>query len=214
MQINKAMTEYLMKLKIFLKNNIILILILIYFIRFAIPQGTRGFSLTFFFYYFTLYIVVGGLILVGIIGIIALFQSYKKNSLLSSKHKSLLIIATFGLILFGISLISQYFYDHKKFDPILWKDTTASLMWDSNLLTLRQRMTNDLTKNILPGLKKTEAESLLGLPNDTWESDEGGINFLYVLGPERGFGVDYECLLIHFNEKDYYQSHETFGNCG
>lgn len=204
----------MIEIRSFLRRNIVAILIFIYFVRFAIPLGVYRLTLTFFFYYFTIYLVVGLLVSIGIWGIAGLIKTKHQNKSVNPQHRYFLLLAIFGLALFGLSLLSRYAYDHKKFDSTIWKNQKVSLDWDINLITLRQRMTNDLVENVLPGLDKNKVESLLDIPNDVWEPEEGGVNFLYVLGPERGLGVDFECLLIHFDETGYYQSHKTFGNCG
>ena len=204
----------MIEIKTFLRRNIIPILVFIYFARFAIPQGNYRFTLTFFFYYFTIYLVVGLLVVIGIWGMVGSVKSRFESKLPNSQHKSFFVLAVFGLTLFSLSLISRYAYDHKRFDSGVWKNQEISLDWDVNLITPRQRMTNDLVENVLPRLNKDEVESLLDLPDNVWEPEEGGINFLYFLGPERGLGVDFECLLIHFDKTGHYQSHKAFGNCG
>src|SRR5688572_6981931 len=83
------------------------------------------------------------------------------------KRNIFLILAAIGLILFGLSLISHQVNFHKEFNSELWKDKSTSLEVDSDLITPRQRMTNDLVNNILPGLTRVEAISLLGLPDDS-----------------------------------------------
>jgi hypothetical protein len=202
------------KVTSFAKNNIIPILVLIYFVRFAIPQGIYSITLTGLFYTLTIYLVVGCLIATGLIGIIGYIKFRLKNTIFTAQHKSFIVTAALGLALFGISFVTRDTYLHKKFDSELWKDTRVSLDFDNNLLTPRQRMMEDLVENNLSGLNRTEVESLLGTPDDSWQPKEGGWNFLYVVGPEKGLWVDNECLVIHLDEKDQYQSYEDIPICG
>lgn len=201
------------KIASFVKSNIIPILVVIYFVRFAIPQGIYSINLTGLFYTLTIYLVVGCLVAAGLIGIIGYINSRVKNTIFTAQHKSFLITAVLGLALFGISFVTRDVYLHKKFDPALWKDTSVSLDSDNNLLSPRQRMMKDLVENNLPGLIGSEVKALLGTPDKSWQPAEGGWNFLYVVGPEKGAGVDNECLVIHLDEKDQYQSYEAIPIC-
>jgi hypothetical protein len=118
------------------------------------------------------------------------------------------------LLLFGVAAITRYTYFYQKFDSQLWKNTKVSMDFDANLLTPRQRMMEDLVKNNLSGLARAEVESLLGAPDDSWQPEGGGWDYLYVVGPEKGLGVDDQCLQIHFDEKDNFTSYEDIPVCG
>ena len=202
------------KITSFVKINIIPILILIYFVRFAIPQGIYSLTFTGLFYTLTIYLVVGCLIVAGLIGTVGYIKSRLKDNVFTAQHKSFLITAILGLALFGVSFITRHAYFNQKFDSELWKDKSVSMEFDSNLLTLRQKMMEDLTENILPGLKKSEVESVLGFPNYSSQPEEGGWDFTYIIGPEKGLGVDFQCLRIHFDDKDYFESYEDIPVCG
>lgn len=202
------------KAKNFLKINIFQTLIIIYFVRLIIPQGIYSFTLTAFFYAFTIYFVIGALIIVGLVGVAGIIKSLKNKSSISPKHKSFVTTAIIGLVLFGISHIIHDSYFHKNFDSALWKNTRVSLDFDANLLTPRQRMMEDLVENHLTGLTKTEIVSLLGDPDSGLLSRERESSIVYILGPERGLGVDFQCLMINFDENDIVESFEDFPVCG
>jgi hypothetical protein len=196
-----------------IKSNIIPILVVIYFVRFAIPQGIYSINLTGLFYTLTIYLVVGCLIVAGLIGIIGYIRFRLKNTIFTAQHKSFLITAVLGLALFGLSFITRDAYLHINFDSDRWRNTKVSLDSDNNLLTLRQRMMKDLVENNLAGLNRSEVEALLGAPDNSWQSAEGDWTFLYVVGPEKGLGVDNECLEIHLDEKDQYKRYEDVPIC-
>jgi hypothetical protein len=198
----------------FIKNNILPISVGIYFIRLIFPQGIYSFTLTALFYYFTVYVVIGCLVIAGLFGAAGIIKSHSNKTTISQKHKSFVVASIIGLSLFGISFITRDIYFHKKFDSDLWKNTKISMDFDANLLTPRQRMMEDLVENHLSGLTKIEIESLLGTPNDSWQAEEGGWNLLYVIGPEKGLGVDDQCLHIHFDENDNFESYEDITICG
>lgn len=78
-------------------------------------------------------------------------------------------------------------------------------------------MMDDLAENVLPGLTKSEIVSLLENPDYVWQLEEGewgywqpgkdGGKLMYIVGPEKGLGVDNQCLLIDFDERDIFQSY-------
>ena len=71
----------------------------------------------------------------------------------------------------------------------------------------------DLGENVLPGQNRSDVERLLGIPDYSWEPEEGGWSLMYLVGPEKGLGVDNQCLLIHFDEHDVFQSYGDV-SCG
>ena len=207
------MTEQLTKARNLTGNNIILILVVIYFVRCIFSQGTHSFTLTALFYYITIY-VVAGIAITGLFGVSGIIKSQVNKTIISLRHKTFVVTAIIGLSLFGISYITRYIYFHKKFDSELWKNISVSMNFDANLLTPRQRMMEDLVENHLTGLTKTEVVSLLGDPDSGLLSRESESSIVYVLGPERGLGVDYQCLMINFDENYIFESFEDFPICG
>lgn len=197
----------------FLKSNLIPILVVAYFARYIFPQGIYSITLTALFYYLTIYLVVGGLIIAGVFGIVGLIRSRIKNTANTSKHKSFIVTAILGLALFGISFITRNAYFHLEFNSTVWKNKSISMDFDSNLLTPRQRMMEDLIGNHLFGLAKDEIESLLGEPDYSWQSESGNWIFRYVVGPEKGIGVDDECLEISFDITNRFQTHDDIYTC-
>ena len=198
----------------FVKSSIFQILIVIYFVRYLFPQGIYSLTLTAFFYYSTEYLVVSATVIAGLIGVVRIIKSSRKNIEINPRHRSYLLAAIIGLIFYSISFITHNNYFHMKFDAELWRNTKVSMNSDANALTLRQRMMEDLIEHHLIGLTKTEVEFLLGVPHNTWQSDNSDWSFLYVVGPERGLGADSHCLVIHFDMDNLYQSYEDIQVCG
>jgi hypothetical protein len=200
-------------MKKFFEKNIFLILILVYFVRFSIPQGSYSSTATAIFYQYTVYFIVGFLVILGIFEVIKLINSRKQNRPIDPQSTSLLFLAILGLVLFGFSCISRYVYLHEEFSSGLWRDKTASLSLDSNFITPRQRMMNDLANNILPGLTRTETLELLGKPDDSGAESDWVL--LYRVAPEQPIGMDMMCLVIVFDGRDdYFKRYETYNHCG
>jgi len=202
-----------MKIKKFLKRNIFSILIIIYFARFSIPQGSYSSTATANFYRYTVYFVVGFLVILGIFEAIKLVNSRRQNIPTDPRNTSLLFLAILGLVLFGLSCITRYAYIHEKFNSELWRDKAASLNLDSNFITPRQIMTSDLVNNILPGLTRTETLELLGKPDDSGAERDWVL--LYRLAPEQPIGMDMMCLVIVFDgHNDHFKDYQTYNHCG
>lgn len=83
------------------------------------------------------------------------------------------------------------------FDSIAWK--TRAYDSDKNRMrSTRLRMIDDLIKiGLLKRKSRAEVVELLGVPDVERDT------LVYILGPERGFGVDNECLQIHFDAKGH-----------
>lgn len=79
------------------------------------------------------------------------------------------------------------------FETKMWQ-SESGLKFDKNLVTPRQRMLGDLIKNILPGKTKAQISEALGAPDGTRFAHWA--DMVYVLGPQGGYGVDYEWLKI------------------
>lgn len=72
----------------------------------------------------------------------------------------------------------------------------------------RKRMADDLLKRgLLKQKTRAEVIELLGEPDNASFTSKDGI--AYVLGPERGYGVDYEWLQIHFDTRGYVRDANT-----
>jgi len=196
----------------FLLKNILLLSISIYFINLLIPPSSH------ILYFLTFPFVVGGLFLIGMLGGVGLIRSRYKGEPANPTHKSFIFLMAVGLAWSILSyiflpLINDAYYS-KKFDSSVWKDTKKSLDFDVNLFTPRQKMIDDLVDNVLPGRTRDEIEFILGEPDSGYLSVESELNIVYVLGPERGLGVDSQCLLISFDELGYFQKYEIYDICG
>jgi hypothetical protein len=98
-------------------------------------------------------------------------------------------------------------YNDIQFDVTAWHQPDSA-NYSPDSLTPRQRMLSDLTQRVLPGLQREAIETLLGTSIDSGYFRELDHDLIYVLGPERGFGVDSEWLLIWLDGEGYYERHE------
>lgn len=85
------------------------------------------------------------------------------------------------------------------FDSIIWQDPKSERAWDN---PVRLRMVNDLLKkHPLVGMSKIQVNKLLGIPKQTGYFR--GYDYVYWLGPERGFiSIDSEWLGIKFKDNN------------
>lgn len=114
----------------------------------------------------------------------------------------LVSVAAFALTIIPaflyVSLVSSKEYRQRlPFESVAWKqrayDSDANFMWPT-----RKRMVDDLLKSRqLEKKSRAVVIELLGKPDKTLPTPEEGIT--YILGPERGYGVDYEWLQVHFD---------------
>jgi hypothetical protein len=130
-----------------------------------------------------------------------------------SLKRIFIILAVIGLTLFSLSSLFQQINFNKEFNSRLWKDKSTSLSVDKDLITLRQRMVNDLVKNVLPGLTRVEAVSLLGNPDDSGAEFDWAL--LYRLADYKTIGTDMMCLVVIFDGKsEVYKDYEIYDHCG
>jgi hypothetical protein len=124
---------------------------------------------------------------------------------LKKKYRTIIIVVIIMIavspFLFIIGLIGC---DHVKedvgreaFNSVQWKDTI--LAFSKN--PIRIKMVDDLfSKHNLKGLEKDSVVSLLGVPEETEKFKDW--DFVYWLGPERGFmGIDSEWLVVKFDDQ-------------
>ena len=91
--------------------------------------------------------------------------------------------------------------DLLKFDSAVWKKDESEPL-PKNLVTARQKMLKDLVKKILPGKSRDEIMKLLG-PSTQTSNFRGKYDLIYVLGPQRDIGIDYEWLLIYLKNQKF-----------
>jgi hypothetical protein len=110
--------------------------------------------------------------------------------IMNKKSKNSIIFIIFVVIV--VSLISC----EKKFD----KDT-----WNSEK-QYRARMVGDLTKNILPNMKKKDILLMLGNPEG---KDQDYSELMYILGAEYSISpIDYDWLVIYLDKDSLYLNYE------
>jgi hypothetical protein len=116
-----------------------------------------------------------------------------------------------GLLGFGIAVGlahgTHFLYNHQRFNADVWRNphSAGHVSYD---LTPRQRMLDDVIENVLPGSTQVEIEELLGASRNTNYFSESGCDLIYVLGPERGPGVDLEWLLVWFDDSGKFERYE------
>ena len=211
------MTSSIRRPASFIKPRVILYVVLFaYFGFMAMPQWFRPLSPQFMVWLMLLPIILLALVIAGVWGGIGLLRTRKGRLPVNAGHMLCVQLALTGLVWFGLAGIlaygTHYLYNHQKFDVKVWQDPQSNRFVYYEL-TARQKMLDDVVGNVLPGGTKNEIEALLGLPDEVRPSADGDQN-LYILGPERGMGVDFECLLVRFDRAGQYQGYEDFGNCG
>ena len=144
---------------------------------------------------------------ISIWGISGILQSKVNKGQPSPKHIFFAQIAVFGLLVFAgstaIAYIAYYPYNHPKFNSEIWRDPKSSRRSDD--LTPRQRMLDDLVKNILPEKNKDEIELLLGKSEDS----ENKRYVIYMLGPDKSlFSLDGEYIIIWFDDSGNFERYE------
>lgn len=162
-------------------------------------------------------IVLLALIILGSWGVIGFTGLKEKKGLSSSTYKSLVKFSSFGLSWFMCAVVlglgTRFIHDHQKFEPDVWQNP-RSTDYAPYQQTLRQRMVDDLTDNILPGSTLGEIEALLGTsrevtgrwPQEPWKCGTLGTpDLAYYLGPDRGGSPLGESLLIWLDESGKFE---------
>lgn len=93
----------------------------------------------------------------------------------------------------------QEYFNRQEFDSNLWKNEKFT----TEDQPLRQRMVHDLLKRYeLIGMNRSQIDELLGpTAAPAANGDFQGVDYVYWLGPERGFfGIDSEFLRIKFKD--------------
>ena len=195
----------------FANRKSIYIFLIAYFGFMIIPQWFRPFSPQFIIWLVTLPIILLVLILLGVLGIVGVWRTKTTQILPDSRHTSYAQLSGIGLLWFGISILLAYgthfLYNHRKFDPEIWQNPN-SVKYVSYDLTLRQRMVDDVLENVLPGSTQDEIETLLGASTNTDLFFSREYDLIYILGAERGLGVDSEWLLIWFSDFGNFERYE------
>ncbi len=196
----------------FLANKRIYYILLFLFFGFmVIPQWFRPFSPQFLVWLIALPFIVIALIVLGVWGIVGIRQTNNTKEQSSPRHIFFTQIAGAGLSWFAVSIMIAYgthfLYNHQKFNSAVWKDP-HSIRYVSYDLTPRQRMIDDVVKNILPGSTKDEIEKQLGESTKTGYFSSSERDLIYILGAERGFSVDSEWLLIWFDDSGNFEHYD------
>lgn len=182
-----------------------------YFGVIIIPQLFRPFSPVWLVWLMSLPVVLLTLLGIGLWGIVGIIQAKRKWNSPLPRNVSFTRLSVAALLCFGISIGlaygTQYLYNHKKFNAMVWQNPRSSEYIAYNL-TPRQRMVDDLVNNFLPGKTQEEIEANLGPSLNTGYFSGTEESFIYVLGPERGFGVDYEWLLIWVDDAGCFERFE------
>lgn len=169
----------------------------------TIPQWFRPWSSMSFLWLFALPVNLLILFVIGSSGIIGIWRT--KIGKKTPNPKYVLFVKTSGagflwfLIAVGIAHGTHYFYNHQHFSLEIWQDPNSA-QYVSYDLTPRQKMLDDVIRNVLPDGTQSEIEALLGPPTNTGYFSNSERDLIYRLGAERGWGVDSEWLLIWFDD--------------
>lgn len=206
------MKQHIHNITLFLTNKrMYYILLFLYFGFMAVPQWFRPFSPQFLVWIVALPIIVIALIVVGVWGIVGMWRTQNNKAQPNPRHRFFVHLAGAGLLWFGVSIAlareTHFRYNHQPFRSAVWRDPDSA-RYVSYDLTPRQRMLDDLVKNVLPGSTKDEIETLLGEPARTNYFSSTDQDLIYLLGAERGVGVDSEWLLIWFDDTGTFERYE------
>jgi hypothetical protein len=187
------------------------VLLFAYFVFMAIPQWFRPFSPQFLVWFIALPIIVLILIVVGVRGMIGIWRSKASNTTPNPRYVAFVQISGISFLWFvvsaGLAYGAHYLYNHQRFDSEIWRNPNSA-KYVSYDLTPRQRMLDDVIENVLPGSTQPEIEALLGESTNTGYFSQSERDLIYVLGAERGLGVDSEWLLIWFDDSGKFQRYE------
>jgi hypothetical protein len=88
------------------------------------------------------------------------------------------------------------------FDATVWQDPSSSEFVKDDI-TPRQKMLNQVVREVIPGRTRAEVEALLGPSLDTPYFASIGRDLIYVTGPQRDslFAIDSEWLLIWLDQQ-------------
>lgn len=186
-------------------------LLFVYFGFMTIPQWFRPFSPQFLVWLSALPFVFIALIMIGIWGAAGILQANRRRLQSKSKHIVFTQISGIGFLLFvvfmAIAYKTHFLYNHQKFNSEIWKDTDSA-RYVSYDLSPRQRMLDDVVENILPGSTKDKIEKLFGESTNTGHYSSSERDLIYVLGAERGLGVDSEWLHIWFDNSGNFERYD------
>ncbi len=132
-------------------------------------------------------------------------DSLSPNTFSSPRYQALVFCGSHYLLCLLVEL--TFYHNHQEFSSEIWRtpDSARHVSYD---LTPRQRMLDDLVENVLPGSTKSEIETLLGASTNTGYFSKSERDLIYVLGMERGLGVDSEWLLIWFDDLGNFERYE------
>jgi hypothetical protein len=134
-------------------------------------------------------------------------KSFFTRKITKSLGIGVAVFAFLALLILIPTIGNEGYRQRLPFDSVAWKrrayDSDANFMWPT-----RKRMVDDLQQSgILQSKSRAEVIALLGEPDNSLSASKDGIT--YVLGPERGYGVDYEWLQIHFDSKGHVREVNT-----
>jgi hypothetical protein len=100
--------------------------------------------------------------------------------------------------------------DRRRFDPVDWKAEHSSDFRGGGV-SVRKEMLHDLVTDVLPGKTRSEIEAILGPSLDTPYFRTIKKDFIYYLGPERGYGIniDSEWLLLWLDATGHYHHYRV-----
>ena len=179
---------------------IISIFLFCYFGFIIVPQWSQLLSGPFMLWILALPFVLIALLANGIRGGIGLWRAKSQHLSQNPEHKFSYWLAIMGLMWFLISILlaqaAHFAYNHQKFDSEQWKSSSWE---DGDMVELspKERMLDDLTKNILPGRTKSEIIKLLGQPDEI-EDVEGKETLFYYTGWNI---MEPKCLSMMFDEQ-------------
>ena len=202
---------------------VLLVLLAAYFFAISVatywwPGITRSSSFLLYAFFATYLLLLLGV--AGVVGAVGFFVWPRRprrgtppmSAAPHANWRGLIVVSVGGLLLFGIAAAtSEQLHGDlpvgsfaRRFDRAVWS-TPGSAAYVKGDITPRQKMIGDIVNNILPGRTQSEVAQILG------GSEDPGIDkraLAYIIGPDRGFSIDFEWLVIWYDEHGRLQRYE------
>jgi len=191
----------------------------VYFGLLLVPNWWPGFAgnAVFFVFVLSLPFFLFSLIGVGVWGIAGAIVALRRGSVISKRHRTLVVVSVAALVMFGCTMVLSRAIRGElptgshllEFAPEAWREPSAS-EFAADDITVRQKMLGSLVTRFSAAQDRAALEALLGPSLETQYFESTGRDLIYILGPERDslFGIDSEWLLIWLDNSGHFERYE------
>jgi hypothetical protein len=167
-------------------------------------------------YLLTLPLTLVGLIILATSGAVGALAARRRGTQVGVRHRTLLLCASVGLVMFAATIGLERRLGGTlprgsfvlEFSTPAWQDPAAAAIVPGDI-TPRQKMLGSVVARLTPALDRPAIEALLGRSLDTPHFKSTGRDLIYVLGPERGLGVDSQWLLIWLDASGHFARYQV-----